>query len=150
MPLPINTSRASKLSSGSVKPSKTITDALSAESRGDLATVWRLLRPFANQDDTRASHYLEELKAKMTPAQIADAEKQAGIEDALAAMKQGRKEDYASALQLLRPLAEQGDARAEYYLGKLYYRQDGLESGLHRFGSPGPSTSRRSSVAPSF
>jgi TPR repeat protein len=48
------------------------------------------------------------------------------IEDALAAMKVGRKEDYATALQLLRPLAEQGDPRAEYYLGKLYYVGGGV------------------------
>ncbi len=62
----------------------------------------------------------------MTPAQIAEAEKTADIEDASAAMKKGRKDDYATALQLLRPLAEQGDARAEQLLGTLYYYGNGV------------------------
>ena len=39
------------------------------------------------------------------------------LEDAVAASNRG---DYATALQLLRPLAEQGDARAEISLGHAY------------------------------
>jgi hypothetical protein len=95
-----------------------IEDALSAEGRGDLTTALYLLR--RNRGDARAVRYLEELKAKMTPAQIADAEKLAQIKDGVAAMNLGSKDSYATALQLLRPLAEQGDARAQYYLGRLY------------------------------
>jgi TPR repeat protein len=105
---------------------RVIGDALTAEKTGDLTTALILFRRLANHGDARAVQFLAELKAKMTPAQIADAEKTADIEDALAAMKQGRKEDYATALKLLRPLAEQGDPRAEQLLGGLYYYGNGV------------------------
>ena len=39
------------------------------------------------------------------------------LEDGVTAI---RRDDYATALRLLRPLAEQGDARAQYHLGALY------------------------------
>jgi TPR repeat protein len=65
--------------------------------------------------------YLEKLKATMTPAQIAEAEKQAVIEEGIYTLLNGRKEDYVRAMQLLRPLADQGDPKAEYFLGRSYY-----------------------------
>jgi TPR repeat protein len=105
---------------------RAIGDALTAERTGDLTTALMLFRRLASQGDARAVQLLAELKAKMTPAQIAEAEKTADIEDASAAMKKGRKDDYATALQLLRPLAEQGDARAEQLLGTLYYYGNGV------------------------
>jgi TPR repeat protein len=40
------------------------------------------------------------------------------IEDAVAAMK---RDDWATAMRLLRPLADQGDPAAQFYMGKLYY-----------------------------
>jgi TPR repeat protein len=96
-----------------------VRDALDAEKRGDYATAYKLLRShkgFAHADD-----YLDKLKATMTPAQIAEAEKQAVIDEAIHALGNGRKEDYVRAVQLLRPLADQGDAQAEYVLGRSYY-----------------------------
>ena len=44
-------------------------------------------------------------------------------EDAMAAYARG---DYATALRLLRPLAEQGDAQAQYNLGVLYDNGQGV------------------------
>jgi TPR repeat protein len=44
-------------------------------------------------------------------------------EDAVAAYARG---DYATALRLLRPLAEQGDAQAQYNLGVLYDNGQGV------------------------
>src|SRR3984957_7590530 len=45
------------------------------------------------------------------------------LEDANAAAESG---DYAKAMQLLRPLAEQGDAAAQYDLGIMYYAGQGV------------------------
>jgi TPR repeat protein len=103
-----------------------IKDALSSEQKGDLAAALRRFRRLANKGDARGVRYLDELKSKMNPAQFADTEKTADIEDALEAMNEGRQEDYVTALRLLRPLAEQGDARAEQLLGALYYNGNGV------------------------
>ena len=45
------------------------------------------------------------------------------FEDGVAAYKRG---DYATALRLLRPLAAQGNAAAQYLLGLMYGRGDGV------------------------
>ena len=45
------------------------------------------------------------------------------LEDGLAAYKHG---DYAIALKLLRPLAKQGNARAQYHLGYMYDQGQGV------------------------
>jgi TPR repeat protein len=46
------------------------------------------------------------------------------FEDAVAALE---RDNYSTALQLLRPLAESGDPRAQYYLGKMYrWGEDGV------------------------
>ena len=45
------------------------------------------------------------------------------FEDALAAYKRG---DYATALRLWRPLADQGDAKAQSGLGGMYFMGDGV------------------------
>lgn len=47
----------------------------------------------------------------------------AGFEEGLAAYK---RYDYAAALEEWRPLAEQGDANAQYYLGELYQQGRGV------------------------
>jgi TPR repeat protein len=47
----------------------------------------------------------------------------AGFEDGLAAHERG---DYALALEQWKPLAEQGDARAQYRLGAMYARGEGV------------------------
>ncbi len=47
----------------------------------------------------------------------------AGFDEAAAAYQRG---DYATALREWRPLAEQGDARAQYNLGVMYYYGEGL------------------------
>ena len=47
----------------------------------------------------------------------------AGFDEGVAAYKRG---DYATALRELRPLAEQGDAKAQYNLGLLYNNGDGV------------------------
>jgi len=39
------------------------------------------------------------------------------------------RQDYAAALQLCRPLAEQGDARAQLSLGGMYYNDQGVQQG---------------------
>ncbi len=50
----------------------------------------------------------------------------AGFEDGMAAMARG---DYATALEEWRPLAEQGNADAQYNLGLMYYRGQGVPQG---------------------
>ena len=47
----------------------------------------------------------------------------AGFDDGVAAYDRG---DYAAAFQVWRPLAEQGDVRAQYRLGRLYEAGDGV------------------------
>ena len=63
-------------------------------------------------------HYTQLLRAAVTAslmlAAIAGASVAGPLEDGEAAFKRG---DYATALRLWRPLANQGDARAQYYLG---------------------------------
>ena len=48
-------------------------------------------------------------------------------EDALAAYDRG---DYATALRLMRPLAEQGNARAQFNLGVMYTKGQGVPQGI--------------------
>lgn len=50
----------------------------------------------------------------------------AGYEEGLAAFKQG---NYATAFQELLPLAEQGDAKSQYLLGRLYHDGKGVPQG---------------------
>ena len=45
------------------------------------------------------------------------------LEDGYAALERG---DYATAIQMLRPLAEQGDAWAQYNLGFMYRNGHGV------------------------
>ena len=45
------------------------------------------------------------------------------IEDGIAAFEQG---DYATVLRLWRPLAEQGNVRAQFTLGFMYYSGRGV------------------------
>ena len=45
------------------------------------------------------------------------------LDDALAALNNG---DYATAFKLLKPLAEQGNADAQYNLGLMYYHGEGV------------------------
>ena len=54
------------------------------------------------------------------------------LEDADAAFK---RRDYATAVRLIRPLAEPGDANAQYNLGVLYDNGLGVRS-AHTCGSP--------------
>jgi hypothetical protein len=81
------------------------------------------------------------VSARMTPAQIAEAEKlvrewkpakgtgratpvaAGSVEDATDAWD---RKDYATALRLSRPLAEQGNAVAQFYLGNMYLRGKGV------------------------
>ena len=51
------------------------------------------------------------------------------LEDANAAYNRG---DYATALRLLRPLADQGDASAQYNLGVMYDNGQGRAAELRR------------------
>src|SRR5580704_17560115 len=44
------------------------------------------------------------------------------LEDGVAAYRQG---DFAAAIRLLRPLADAGDAKAEFYLGRMYALGEG-------------------------
>ena len=48
-------------------------------------------------------------------------------EDGQAASKRG---DYAEAVRLWRPLAEQGDAKAQFWLGVMYFNGQGLPQGF--------------------
>jgi TPR repeat protein len=48
------------------------------------------------------------------------------LEDCAAAYE---RQDYSAALQLCRPLAEQGDARAQLSLGGMYYNDQGVQQG---------------------
>jgi uncharacterized protein len=119
---------------------QTIENALAAERNGDFEGALIRFRGVVNEakkfsDDctkylssngARAAKLLAQLKVRMMPEQIVQAEKTADIEDAVAAMREGTKENYETALRLLRPLAKQGDARAERFLGDLYYSGHGV------------------------
>jgi hypothetical protein len=61
------------------------------------------------------------------------------FEDAVAAFGKG---DYATALNLMRPLAEQGYAEAQYRLGLMYGHQNDAEAmkSLPTKGTPAPNT----------
>jgi TPR repeat protein len=48
------------------------------------------------------------------------------VEDAAAAVAAHKRGDYATALRLIRPLAEQGDADAQNILGLMYYSGQGV------------------------
>src|SRR5271165_5504224 len=45
------------------------------------------------------------------------------LEDGVAAYRQG---DFAAAIRLLRPLADEGDAKAEFHLGRMYALGEGV------------------------
>jgi TPR repeat protein len=73
------------------------------------------------------SHYAKLLRATLTASlflvAVAGAAVAGPFEDAVTAYVKG---DYATALRLLRPLADQGDARAQYTLGFLYRTGQGV------------------------
>jgi TPR repeat protein len=84
----------------------------------------------AAQGSVGAADSRERVEKAMTPAQVAEAQKLARewkpkrdrvfaspFEEAIAAYN---SQDYASALQLLRPLAESGNVRAQFLLGFMY------------------------------
>ena len=68
-------------------------------------------------------HYTQLLRAAVTASlmlvAIGEAYVSGPLEDGEVAFKRG---DYATALRQLRPLANQGDARAQYYLGAIRQR----------------------------
>ena len=75
-----------------------------------------------------AEEKLQEITAAMTPAQIAEGKKlvrewKATTEGASDAFDRG---DYATALKLYRPLAEQGDAPAQIRMGTMYVDGNGV------------------------
>ena len=51
----------------------------------------------------------------------------AGFDEGLAALK---RDDYATALREFRPLAEQGNAKAQYSLGLMYFASTGVPQDL--------------------
>ena len=51
----------------------------------------------------------------------------AGVDEGVAALK---RDDYATALRELRPLAEQGNAKAQYSLGLMYFASTGVPQDL--------------------
>ena len=73
-------------------------------------------------------HYPKILRATLTAALLmlvlARAALAGPFEDAIAAYEAG---DYATALQLFRPLADQGDVKAQYRLGVMYFHGLGVE-----------------------
>lgn len=54
------------------------------------------------------------------------------LEDGIASSKRG---DYPTAIQLLKPLAEQGSVDAQFELGKLYVRKDGYFDSSNKAGA---------------
>ncbi len=61
------------------------------------------------------------------------------FEDGVAAYKRG---DYATALRLWRPLAEQGDADAQFNLGLMYANGEGVPQDYRRGGEVVPARRR--------
>jgi TPR repeat protein len=80
------------------------------------------------QDNRRAHHYFALAATQLSGETRAQAVKNRDIlaarvtEDALAAFADG---DYTTALRLLRPLAEQGHAGAQAYIGAMYHQGQG-------------------------
>ena len=73
------------------------------------------------------SHYVKLLRAALTASlvlvAIAEAAVAVPFEDYIAVYNRG---DYAIALRLIRPLADQGNADAQYNLGVLYEKGQGV------------------------
>jgi uncharacterized protein len=73
-------------------------------------------------------HYPKILRATLTAALLMPVLARAALagpfEDAIAAYEAG---EYATALQLFRPLADQGDVKAQYRLGIMYFHGLGVE-----------------------
>ena len=68
-------------------------------------------------------HKVPEAVVEAITLGIAKGENAGPFKDALAAHKRG---DYATVLSVLRPLAAQGDARGQYYLGDMYGKGQGV------------------------
>ena len=128
-------------------------DGEAAYQRGDYSTALRLLRPLAEHGDAHAQFDLGVIynngrgvlqnfataykwfslaaaQGDQTAAQYRDIVQQSmssaqtgPLEDGEAAYQRG---DYSTALRLLRPLAEHGDAHAEFDLGVIYYNGRGV------------------------
>ena len=73
------------------------------------------------------SHYAKLLRAMLTApimlVAVSEAAVAGPLEDAFAAQEKG---DFATALQLIRPLAEHGSADAQYNLGIMYFTGQGV------------------------
>ena len=82
----------------------------------NLEKVRRLLR-------LTMCHYARLLTVSIMLMAMGGAAFAAPLEDAFAAYRRG---DYATALRLWHPLAEQGDAEAQFHLGVLYESGQGV------------------------
>jgi TPR repeat protein len=82
------------------------------------ALMWFILA--AAQGDTEAMEFRDSLAMKMTPKQITEAQK--------LALEFKSQDAYMKLLRELKPLAEKGDATAQFKVGLIYYKGQGVPS----------------------
>jgi len=104
-------------------------DADQAVDKGDYATALRLYRPLADRGDSRAQYAIGRMYAKGqgVPQDAVEANnwfnRARDQAKALAAYNHG---DFATAATIFQPLAEKGQALAQYILGLMYANGQGV------------------------
>jgi len=104
-------------------------DAMTAYEKGDYATALKILQPRAERGDSRSQNALGRMYAKGqgVPKDEAEASKWFQMAtDQRKALEAYNYGDFALALKTFRPLAEKGQALAEYVIGLMYANGQGL------------------------
>jgi hypothetical protein len=104
-------------------------DAMAAYDKGDFATALKLLRPLAERGDASAQYAIGRMYAKGqgVPQDAAEANNwfNKGREQSKALQAYNRS-DFVTAHKIFEPLAEKGQALAEYILGLMYANGQGV------------------------
>jgi TPR repeat protein len=117
------------LATASFALAETYKDALLAYETGDLATALRLYRSLAERGDIRAQQGLGRMYARGEGVERNPAEASKWFHkasDARNALKAYNSGDFAAALRVFRPMADQGQVLGEYILGLMYANGQGM------------------------
>lgn len=103
-------------------------DATAAADKGDYATAMKLFRPLADRGDSGAQYAIGRMYAKGqgVPKDPAEAMKWFDkANDQSKALQAYNRSDFATARRIFAPLAEKGQALAQYILGLMYANGQG-------------------------
>lgn len=104
-------------------------DATAAADKGDYATAMKLFRPLADRGDSGAQYAIGRMYAKGqgVPKDPAEAMKWFDkANDQSKALQAYNRSDFATARKIFAPLAEKGQALAQYILGLMYANGQGV------------------------